>query len=273
MIDNLLIHKRSLLTVLVLLLFLAWLPSTHGELKNRNEGFQAVRVPILLYHRFGPVVSDSMTVTTNTFEAHLKYLMTNGYKVIPARELIDYYLGKRLPPHFQSVVITVDDGHKSVHTEMFPLIKKYHIPVTLFIYPSAISNASYAMTWRQLKEMRETGLFDFQSHTYWHPNFKIDKKRLKPAEYAGFVEMQLKKSREKLDKELDVRVDMLAWPFGIYDDDLIQKAMETGYVATFTMERHPASHLDKVMALPRYLMINGERNSPLETILAKSPRG
>jgi peptidoglycan/xylan/chitin deacetylase (PgdA/CDA1 family) len=273
MIDNILIHKRSLLTILVLLLFLAWLPSTQGELKNRNEGLQAVRVPILLYHRFGPIASDSMTVTTKTFEAHLKYLMTNGYKVIPARELIDYYLGKRLPPHPQSVVITVDDGHKSVYTDMFFLIKKYHIPVTMFIYPSAISNASYAMTWSQLKEMRETGLFNFQSHTYWHPNFKIDKKRLKPTEYASFVEMQFKKSREKLEKELNVRVNMLAWPFGIYDDELIQKAIETGYVATFTMERHSASHLDNVMALPRYLMTNGERNNPLETILAKSPRG
>jgi len=273
MIDNLLIHKRKLLTVLVLLLFLAWLPSTYGELKNRNEGFQAVRVPILLYHRFGPVASDSMTVTTNAFDSELKYLINNGYKVIPLKDLVDSCLGKKPIPNPRSVVITVDDGHKSVYTDMFPLVRKYHIPVTLFIYPSAISNASYAMTWRQLKEMRETGLFDFQSHTYWHPNFKIDKKRLKPAEYASFVEMQLKKSREKLEKELNVKVNMLAWPFGIYDDDLIQKAMETGYVATFTMERHPASHLDKVMALPRYLMINGERNSPLETILAKSPRG
>jgi len=273
MIYKLLIYKRSLLTVPVLLLFLVWLPSTQGELGNRNDILRVVRVPILLYHRFGPIASDSMTVTTNTFEAHLKYLMTNGYKVIPARELIDYYLGKRLPPHPTSVVITVDDGHKSVYTDMFPLIKKYHIPVTMFIYPSAISNASYAMTWSQLKEMRETGLFDFQSHTYWHPNFKIDKKRLTPTEYASFVEMQFKKSREKLEKELDVRVNMLAWPFGIYDDELIQKAMETGYVATFTMEQHPASHLDNVMALPRYLMTNGERNNPLETILAKSPRG
>ena len=121
--------------------------------------------------------------------------------------------------------------------------------------------------------MRETGLFDFQSHTYWHPNFKIDKKRLKPAEYESFVGMQLKKSKERLEHELNDRVNMLAWPFGIYDDDLIQKAIETGYVATFTMERHPANNFDRVRALPRYLMTNGGRNNPLETILAKSPRG
>ena len=271
MIYILLIHKRSLLTVLVLLLFLAWLPSTHGELKNRNEGFQAFRVPILLYHRFGPVASDSMTVTTNTFDSGLKYLMNNGYKVIPLKDLVDSYLGKKTIPAPRSVVITVDDGHKSVYTDMFPLVRRYHIPVTLFIYPSAISNAPYAMTWGQLREMKEIGLFDFQSHTFWHPNFKKDKKRLKPDEYERFVSMQLTKSREKLEKELNVKVNMLAWPFGIYDDELIRKAMETGYVATFTMERHPASHLDNVMALPRYLMANGERGKTFGTILVDSP--
>jgi peptidoglycan/xylan/chitin deacetylase (PgdA/CDA1 family) len=273
MIKKYFILRMTLLTVLALLFFVAWLPSSRGELKNTNQGLQAVRVPILLYHRFGPVASDSMTVTTSTFEAHLKHLTSNGYKVIPLRELVDYYLGRKPPPQRHSVAIAVDDGHKSVYTDMYPLLKKYKIPATLFIYPSAISNASYAMTWGQLRETKETGLFDFQSHTYWHPNFKIEKRRLKPAEYENFVEMQLKKSKEKIERELGVRANMLAWPFGIYDDDLIQMAAKTGYVATFTMERHPAGHLDNVMALPRYLMTNGERSGTFATILAGSPRG
>ena len=270
---HLMIRKKKFLTILVLLLFLVWLPSSWGEVRDRNQRPHTVRVPILLYHRFGPVASDSMTVITSTFEAHLKYLMTNGYRVMPARELIDYYLGKRPPPHPQSVAITVDDGHKSVHTDMFPLIKKYHIPVTMFIYPSAISNASYAMTWSQLREMKETGLVDFQSHTFWHPNFKKEKTKLKLAEYESFVGMQLKKSKEKLEKELNNRVNMLAWPFGIYDDDLIQKAGEAGYVATFTMERHPATSSHSVRALPRYLMTNGENGKAFVIILSDSPRG
>jgi peptidoglycan/xylan/chitin deacetylase (PgdA/CDA1 family) len=233
----------------------------------------SVHVPILLYHRFGPVATDGMTVTTTLFESQLKYLKDNGYEVIPLKELVDYYLGKRQAPQPHSVVITVDDGHISVYRDMFPLVRKYRIPVTLFIYPSAISNAPYAMTWGQLREMKETGLFDFQSHTFWHPNFKKDKKRLIPAEYENFVAMQLRKSKEKLEKELNVRVNMLGWPFGIYDDDLIRKAKEAGYVATFTMERHPAGTLDNVMALPRYLMTNGDTGRRLATILADSPRG
>ena len=51
--------------------------------KNPPAVSQGVDVPILLYHRFGPTVADGMTITTPVFEAHLKYLRDNGYKVIP----------------------------------------------------------------------------------------------------------------------------------------------------------------------------------------------
>jgi len=232
----------------------------------------SVQVPILLYHRFGPVAADSMTVTTALFESHLKYLKDSGYRVIPLRELVDYYLGKREAPPPHSVVITADDGHISVYREMLPLAKRYQSPATLFIYPSAISNAPYAMTWGQLRELKETGIFDLQSHTFWHPNFKKDKKRLTPTEYENLVSMQLRKSKERLERELSARIDMLAWPFGIYDDDLIDRAREAGYVATYTMDRHPAGTLDKVMALPRYLMTNGDSGRILTTMLAGLPR-
>jgi len=258
--------KSRLLTFSVLILTLSWFP-TWGASQGGKE-HPDVRVPILLYHRFGPVVADSMTVTTSVFESHLKYFKDNGYAVIPLRQLVDYYLGKGSPPPSRSVVIAADDGHKSVYTDMFPLIKKYRIPVTLFVYPSAISNASYAMTWDQLKEMKKSGLIDFESHSYWHPNFKKERRRLTPEEYERFVKMQLRKSKDKIEKELDIKVDMLAWPFGIYDDDLIRNATEAGYVAAFTIERRHTSTSEKVMTLPRYLMTDADRGRAFESLLA-----
>lgn len=241
--------------------------STCGDLKDKKEKDYQVKTPILLYHRFGPVVADSMTVTTPVFESHLKYLKENGYTIIPLKELVNYYLQKGPPPPPRSVVITADDGHKSVYTDMFPLIKKYHIPVTLFIYPSAISHASYAMTWDQLREMKKSGYFEFQSHSYWHPNFKKDKKRLSPVEYDKFMVMQLKKSKERLENELDAQIDMLAWPFGIYDSESVSKAIKAGYRAAFTIERRHVSNAEHIMALPRYLMTNGDRGKAFERIL------
>jgi peptidoglycan/xylan/chitin deacetylase (PgdA/CDA1 family) len=224
--------------------------------------------PILLYHRFGPAVVDGMTIKTSVFESHLRYLRDNGYRVIPLRRLIDWELKKGPPPAPKSVVIVADDGHKSVYSDMLPLVKRYNVPVTLFIYPSAISNAKYAMTWDQLRALKKTGLFDFQGHTYWHPNFKKDRKKMKPEEFEKSVDMQLVKSKARIEKELGGKVDMLAWPFGIYDDYLLKKAAAAGYIATFTIERRHVTANDNVMKLPRYLMINSDQGKAFTQILA-----
>ncbi len=260
--------QTILLAFSILLLFLSGLSSAKGESRGKEARPRITGIPILIYHRFGPVASDSMTVTTDVFESQLKYLSDHGYTVISLRQLVDSYQNKNHTFPAKSLVITADDGHKSVYTDMFPLLKKYRVPVTLFIYPSAISNASYAATWGQLKEMKESGLLDLQSHTFWHPNFKKDQERLNPSEYERFVEMQLRKSKEKLERELGTKVDMLAWPFGICNDDLINKALEAGYVATFTMDRHHVSAADNIRCLPRYLITHSDRGA-FEKILFK----
>jgi len=260
-----LINRYAIKCLSLLLLSIVLLTPVSAEEKNYQDN-SPVQVPILLYHRFGPVAADVMTVTTPVFMSHLEYLRANGYSVIPLRQLVDYYLGKGPPPPPKSVAITADDGHKSVYTDMLPLVKKYRIPVTIFIYPSAISNASYAMTWDQIRELKKTGFFDIQSHTYWHPNFRKEHDRLTSSEYEKFVDMQMRKSKAKLEKEFDTRIDMLAWPFGINDDFLIAKAAEAGYVVTFTIEAHSANASDQAMKLPRYLLTNANRGKAFEWI-------
>jgi peptidoglycan/xylan/chitin deacetylase (PgdA/CDA1 family) len=236
-----------------------------------GSGFAAtaarVAVPILVYHRFGAAVTDSMTVTDDTFAWQLQYLEDRGYTVIPLHDLVDFLRGTGSAPPPRSVVITADDGHRSVYSDMLPLIKQYGFHVTLFIYPSAISNASYALTWPELAELIHTGLFDVQSHTYWHPNFHQDKKRLAPPQYDAFVHMQLTKSRNVLESRLGIHVDLLAWPFGIYDDDLMARAQAEGYVAALSIERRPATNGDPLMELPRYLMTNADRGPAFGELL------
>jgi peptidoglycan/xylan/chitin deacetylase (PgdA/CDA1 family) len=217
-------------------------------------GAESNAVPVLLYHRLGPVVADSMTIRTSTFAAQLQYLHEHAYTVIPLRRLTDYLTGEAPPPPAKSVVITADDGHQSIYTELFPLIVKYRIPVTLFIYPSAISNASYALTWPQLNEMQASGLVDIQSHTYWHPNFKREKAHLDATAYEKLVDSQLQKSKAVLQRKTGKNIDMLAWPYGIFDDELINHAKKSGYIAGFSLERRPAERGDNMLTLPRYLI-------------------
>ena len=221
---------------------------------------EQVSVPVLCYHRFGPTVADGMTVTTKVFAEQMKWLKDNGYTVIPLRTLVNYLRGEGPAPPPKAVVISVDDGHKTVFNEMQPIVKQYQMPVTLFLYPSCISNphAPYAMSWEQIKQLQQTGLFDMQGHTFWHPNFKKDKKKMKPEEYVKSVQTQLGKSKNVLEKKLDTKIDLLAWPFGIYDDYLEAEAQKAGYVAAFSIDRRNADKSEKMMEQPRYLMQNGD---------------
>lgn len=233
------------------------------------SGTEEVSVPILNYHRFGPSKADGMTVTTPVFETQMKWLKDNGYTVIPLRTLVNYLRGQGPPPPPKSVVITADDAHKTVYSDMLPVVRKYNMPVTLFIYPSCVSNpkAPYAMTWQQLQELQKTGLFDMQSHTFWHPNFKKEKKKLKPEEYQKLVDTQLSKSKASLEKRFGTTVDLLAWPFGIYDDELEQQAAKAGYVMAFSIDRRHAGKSERIMSQPRYLMVNADGTNNFAAII------
>lgn len=227
-------------------------------------------VTILAYHRFGPAATDSMTVRTSTFRWQLDYLKQHHHSIVSLHALISYLQGRGPAPPPRSVVITADDGHESVFTDMLPIVREYRVPVTLFIYPSAISNASYAMTWAQLDALHRTGLFDIQSHTYWHPNFKTERRKLSPAAYRAFATMQLVKPRTVLKDKLGVEADLIAWPFGIYDDELLRMAGEAGYIAGFTLDRRLVTGREHLMALPRFLVSD---NASGRTFASMLPRG
>lgn len=214
------------------------------------------KIPVLCYHRFTSGELDSMSIKTSAFVSQMEWLKTNGYTVIPLDTAAAYMRGevKKLPA--KPVVITVDDGHKSVYTDMADVVKKYRIPVTLFIYPSAISNAKYAMTWEQLHELEATKLFRVESHTYWHPNFKHEKKKLSSEEYAKFVDKQLGGAKRKLEEKMGHEVKYLAWVFGIYDDDLLSDAKKAGYSMALTIDRAHISSHKNMMAQPRYMVIS-----------------
>ena len=224
-------------------------------------------VAVLCYHRFGPVVADSMTTRTSVFDAQLTWLQQNGAHIIPLRALVDYLAGSGPAPAPRSVVITVDDGHHTVFSEMLPVIERHDVPVTLFIYPSAISNASYALTWDQLRTLRANKNVDVQSHTYWHPNFDRERKRLSAAEFAAFADNQLRRSKSRLEQEVPGPIDLLAWPFGISGQDVQMQARQAGYTAAFSIVRRRAAKGDDMLALPRFLMSDQDGTGALRAIV------
>jgi len=227
-------------------------------------------VPVLVYHRFGPVAADSMTVRTATFEAHLRMLAAQGYHVVPLADVVRWQQGGPDTLPERAVAITADDGHRSVFDVMLPIARREHVPVTLFIYPSAISNAAYALTWDQLRALKETGLFAVQSHSYWHPNFNTERRRLAPEGFRAFAHMQLRRARERLEQELGGPVRWLAWPFGIHDEELMAIAASEGVEAAFSLQGSAVTLASPRLALPRFLMTDACGDGCLARMLAQA---
>lgn len=213
-------------------------------------------IPILTYHRFDPRRAASTTVTTGTFELQLGALVAAGFEIATLARSLSALRSASIA---RQAVITVDDGHVSIYTQLFPIVRRLGFPLTLFIYPSIISNRPDALTWKQLGDMRKSGLVDVQSHTYWHPNFRRERGNRTPAALAGFVDDQLQRSRRVLETRLGAHVDMLAWPFGIVDRDLELAARRAGYIAGFGYSGGSAKPGDDILALPRIPISEADR--------------
>ncbi len=229
-------------------------------------------VAILVYHRFGPT-AGATTVSDASLDVQLAWLGSH-VRVGPLRSVIETLNGDTRTSSRPCVALTADDGHRSVYTDLYPRIRHYGLPVTLFIYPSAISNAPYALTWSQLAEMAASGLVDIQSHTYWHPNFTQEKARRSPADYRAFVDMQLSQSRQVIETHLGRPVDMLAWPFASHDEELEAAARDAGYTAGFILGNRAALPGSDLLALPRFWISDSDRSAQLAAMLGTlCPRG
>jgi len=68
---------------------------------------------------------------------------------------------------------------------------------------------------------------------------------------------------------LAVDATMLAWPFGIYDDELIATASQSGYAAGFTLDRRAVTPRDRLMALPRFLVLDSDSGSRFASMLPR----
>jgi len=229
---------------------------------------------VLLYHRFeAQGASTPWTVQTDRFEAQLRWLLANGYTISALRAgLADPSRTARAPT--PRVAITVDDGDLSVYTEMFPLILRYQIPVTLFIYPYAISLSESALTWDHLKEMVDSGLVDVQFHSLTHPDFHYERGRRNPGDYRAFISFELNHCRDKIEQQLGTCVDLLAWPFGIYDDELLAEAERSGYSAAFAVKLKSARDCSR-FSLPRINISNRDEGKSLRAqigpVMAPAP--
>jgi len=143
--------------------------------------------------------------------------------------------GIPLPNGERCAAVTFDDGLVNFAEHVLPELEKRSIPATLFIVAGKLgeqadwAHDSYAlnavMTSTQLREIADKVLIG--SHTVTHPVLTLlgrtDAKR------------ELKESRLTLERMLGRNVTLFSFPYGNYNEDLLEWCSEAGYRRVFTM--------------------------------------
>jgi peptidoglycan/xylan/chitin deacetylase (PgdA/CDA1 family) len=203
---------------------------TNNPIGIELEGYQTV--PILCYHRFGNK-GGRLEVTAEQFEAQLNYLKQHDYRVIHLHELYDFLKGERGLPK-RSVVLTIDDGHRSIYKIAYPLLKKFKFPATVFVYSDYMNNGGLKNG--ELKKMSASGLISIQPHSKSHSNLAIRTVGESKAAYRNRVRDEVRIPSRKLAKVLGEKPKYYAYPFGDTNSQVIDELKANGLLLGLTVQ-------------------------------------
>jgi len=193
------------------------------------DGHQVV--PILTYHDIEVVSKSRFAITAELFEQQLRYLKENGYVGITLDELDRFLRYEQALPK-KAVVITIDDGYKSVKTFAAPLLKKYGFPATFFIYTDFIGGGKHSLSWDELRELKAQG-FDVQAHSKTHNNLAVPPPNESTAERAARLDSEIVGLKQLMENRLGGEVRYFAYPYGGFDPEVVAKVKGAGYTVGF----------------------------------------
>ncbi len=202
----------------------------------------------LCYHNIeDKSAMKALTISVEQFEKEMQGLKDAGFTVIPLQDFLAWRRGEKNIPH-KSCIVTIDDGWVSGYTNAWPILKKFNYPFTLFIYVNYIGTGGKSLSWEQLSEMRDAGV-DIQCHTYSHANLKnptlrgsldarnmgLVQKDIATLGMDGWMKKEIIDSKNVIEQRLGVKVNAIAYPFGVYNEKARALVKEGGYEAAFTV--------------------------------------
>ncbi|MEM6910569.1 MAG: polysaccharide deacetylase family protein [Verrucomicrobiota bacterium] len=193
-------------------------------------------VSILCYHDFTDQLPATVErIRTEVLRAQLETLREKGIAVIALSDFLAWRAGKKVIPS-PAVVITIDDGWRTVYTDAFPVFREFGVPFSVFLYTSFVDTGRRSLTLGMIRELLQ-GQGEIGSHSYSHPypsQIKAFRERGEEA-FANFLEREMKSSKKWLEDNFGQPITAYAYPGGIHNDEITAYGLEIGYQALFTV--------------------------------------
>jgi len=159
-----------------------------------------------------------------------------GYQIVPIltyHNLAEQAKGRQLPQ--RAVVLTFDDGYHAFKDHAYPVLRELGFTATLFIYTDWVGAGRASLSWADLREMAAAGM-DIQAHSKTHADLRRAQGETE-AQYARRMQAELEQPQELFNRNLGRRSPILAYPYGRWEEGLLPKVKEYGYIAAFSVRR------------------------------------
>lgn len=201
---------------------------------------QAYTLPVLVYHHIQENVQSDVSCTPEQFSAQIIALKNAGFTPLTLAQT-RLFLAGALPEIARPVLITFDDGYESLYHFALPVAVAEKVPMTVFVITSRIGRkiqfAEY-LNERQIKEMANSGYFDFGSHTHDLHNDSVTIYNAFGASAENpvlrLVQHDLRMSSARFAAIIGQRPQAIAWPYGKFNPAFSTIARQSGFRLHFT---------------------------------------
>ena len=193
-------------------------------------------IPVLTYHEIvadGSKKPGRAILTLTQFQEQMQFLKQNGYQTLSLDELVQVLQEKKKAP-VKPVVITLDDGFINA-LQALPILELYGFKASFWIFPGKGLGGVY-MDWKSIEALDKNPLFEVGAHSISHPDLAAWISGRVQGKGEPDVRFELQESKRILEEHLGHPVRYFAWPYGKFNEKLIQLARDAGYEALFTTE-------------------------------------
>ena len=223
------------------------------------------RVSVLGYHDFTESRRPTqMIIKIGDFRAQMQAIKDAGIAVISMQQFLDWRREKANIPA-ESVMITIDDGWRDTHTLALPVLREFGYPFTVYLYTNYVAIGGRSMTIEQIQDLIAAGGV-VCSHSISHKNMAKPPGRTSEAKHDWLI-AELRESHLFLEERFGSGVlKTFAFPFGYYNDEVIELAREFGYEACFTVSPGKVTWETDLMKVNRYI-IHGNSSANFDAAL------
>lgn len=201
------------------------------NLKNKGMGKSKIKIPIIMYHYVeyvkddGDLIRKKLDIVPSLFEGHLQALRKANYETYFVKDIPDILNGS-IHYSTQSAVLTFDDGYEDFYTDVFPLLKKYHMRATIYVIYDYIGRKGF-LNEEQIRTLSESDLIEIGSHTLDHIYLKQAPK--------NYADTQIIESKKKFEERFGIKIYTFAYPYGAFNNDNIESVQKAGYTAAVSV--------------------------------------